>query len=115
MKIIYKSEGLGMKDIIALTKNHDIKKMSDAQGETLEFDKVVMYEDVNSKGEDMTVMAVQTKEGVKYATNSGVFIRNYQEIMAIAEESGEEIPTVFKVGNGTSKAGRPFITCDVVV
>lgn len=113
MKIIYKSEGLTLKDVISLTKGNDVKKMSDAKGEVLDFAKVVIYEDVNKDGEIMKVMSVETKDGVKYATNSQVFIRNYDEIKTIYEDSGEELPTTFKVGSGTSKKGRPFITCDL--
>ena len=113
MQIVFKTEEMTLKEVVSLTKGNDVKKMSDAVGEVLNFDKVVIYEDVNSKGEPMNVLAVQTAEGVKYATNSATFIRNYTEIVDIFKDSEEEIPTTFKVGSGTSKAGRPFITCDI--
>ena len=113
MQIIFKTEGMSLKEVVSLTKGNDVKKMSDAVGEVLDFDKVVIYEDVNSKDEPMQVLAVQTAEGVKYATNSATFIRNYTEIMDIFKDSDEEAPTTFKVGSGKSKAGRPFITCDI--
>lgn len=113
MQIIYKSEGLNLKDVVSLTKGNDIKKMSDAKGEVLDFDKVVIYADTDKNNKPMKVLAVQTKDGVKYATNSQVFIRNFEEIKSIFDDSDEEMPTTFKVGSGTSKAGRPFITCDI--
>ena len=113
MQIIFKTEGMSLKEVVSLTMGNDVKKMSDAVGEVLDFDKVVIYEDVNSKDEPMQVLAVQTAEGVKYATNSATFIRNYTEIMGIFKDSDEEAPTTFKVGSGKSKAGRPFITCDI--
>lgn len=114
MQIIYKSEGLSLKDVVSLTKGNGIKKMSDAKGETLDFAKVVIYEDVDKDGNPMKVLAVETKDGERYATNSIVFVRNYEEYLEIFKDSEEEMPTVFKVGSGTSKKGRPFITCDIV-
>ena len=113
MQITFKTEGMTLKEVVALTKGNDVQKMSDAVGEVLDFDKVVIYDDVNSKGEPMQVMAVQTKPGAKYATNSATFIRNYVEIINLFDDSGEEAPTTFKVGSGTSKNGRPFICCDI--
>lgn len=113
MKILYQSEGMTLKDVVSLTKSNDVQKMSDAVGEVLDFDKVVIYEDVNSKGEPMQVMAIQTVQGVKYATNSATFIRNWKEINDLFADSDEEAPTTFKVGSGTSKNGRPFICCDI--
>ena len=38
---------------------------------------------------------------------------SHEEIMGIFKDSDEEAPTTFKVGSGKSKAGRPFITCDI--
>ena len=114
MQIIYKSEGLTLKDVVSLTKGNDVQKMSDKKGDVLDFQKVVIYEDVDKEGNPMKVMAVETKDGEKYATNSQVFIRNFEEIKTIFEDSGEALPSTFKVGSGTSKKGRPFITCDLV-
>lgn len=113
MKILSKTEGMTLKDVVALTKGNDIRKMKDAVGETLDFDQTVIYEDEDSKGNPMKVLAVKTVSGVKYATNSAVFIRNYEEIQSIFAESEEEAPTTFKVGTGVSKSGREFITCDI--
>ena len=113
MKILSKTEGMSLKDVVALTKGNDIRKMKDAVGETLDFDQIVIYEDEDSKGNPMKVLAVKTTSGVKYATNSAVFIRNYEEIQSIFAESEEETPTTFKVGTGVSKSGREFITCDI--
>lgn len=113
MTILTKTEGMSLKDVVALTKGNDIQKMSDAKGEVLDFDKVVIYEDTDKDGKPMKVLAVQTVAGVKYATNSSVFIRNYEEIMEIFANADEEAPTTFKVGSGVSKNGRPFITCDI--
>lgn len=113
MTIISKTEGMSLKDVVALTKGNDIRKMKDAVGETLDFAKVVIYEDTDKDGNPMKVLAVETASGVKYATNSATFIRNYTEIMEIFANSDEEAPTTFKVGSGVSKSDRPYITCDI--
>lgn len=113
MTIISKTEGMSLKDVVALTKGNDIHKMKDAVGETLDFAKVVIYNDIDKDDKPMKVLAVETVSGVKYATNSATFIRNYSEIMEIFANSDEEAPTTFKVGSGVSKGGREFITCDI--
>lgn len=113
MKIIRKTEGLTSADMYALTKGNDVKKMSDAKGEVLDIAKYVMYEDEDQKGELMTVLAVETTAGVRYATNSKTFTRNFADIMAIYEAGNEVPPTSFKVGCGKSKGGREYITCDI--
>ena len=113
MTIISKTEGMSLKDVVALTKGNDIRKMKDAVGETLDFAKVVIYEDTDKDGNPMKVLAVETASGVKYATNSATFIRNYTEIMEIFANSDEEAPTTFKVSSGVSKSDRPYITCDI--
>ena len=39
MKIIFKTEGMTLTEVVALTKGNDVKKMADAEGEILDFDK----------------------------------------------------------------------------
>ena len=113
MKIIRKTEGLTSADMYALTKGNDVQKMSDAKGEVLDIAKYVLYEDEDQKGELMNVLAVETKAGVRYATNSKTFVRNFSDIMAIYEAGNEVPPTQFKVGCGKSKGSREYITCDI--
>ena len=113
MKIIRKTEGLTSADMYALTKGNDVRKMSDAKGEVLDVAKYVLYEDENQDGEIMNVLAVETKNGVRYATNSKTFVRNFGDILAIYEAGNEVPPTQFKVGSGKSRGGREYITCDI--
>lgn len=113
MEIIKKTEGLTAKDLYALTKGNDVLKMADAKGETLDILKYVMYKDLDVNGEEMTVLAIETVSGVKYATNSKTFVRNFSDILAISEECGEEIPTRFIVGSGKSRSNREYLTCDI--
>ena len=113
MEIIKKTEGLPSADLYALTKGSDVRKMSDAKGEILDVLKYVMYRDTDVRGNEMVVLAVETVDGAKYATNSKTFTRNFSDILAIYEAVNEEIPTRFFVGSGKSKSNREYLTCDI--
>lgn len=113
MEIIKKTEGLTAADLFALTKGNDVRKMADAKGETIEIAKYVLYTDADIHGEIMKVLAVETVQGVRYATNSATFIRNFTDILTIFEESGEVPPTRYLVGSARSRNGRDYLTCSI--
>lgn len=113
MEIISKTTGLSSADLYALTKGNDVRKMTDAKGEVLDIQKFVLYKDEDVNGNPMTVLAVETIDGAKYATNSKTFVRNFSDILAIYDAGNEEIPTRFKVGSGKSKSNREYLTCDI--
>ena len=113
MEIIKKTEGLSSADLYGLTKGNDVRKMADAKGETLDICKFVLYNDVDVNEEPMTILSVETVDGVKYATNSKTFVRNFSDILAIFAEGEDEMPTRFVVGSGKSKNGREYLTCDI--
>ena len=113
MNILSKTETLTSADIYSMTKGNNIGKMSDAKGETLEVAKFVLYEDTDKNGEIMEVLAFETVDGVRYATNSKTFIRNFRDIVSIFDEAHEELPTKFYVGFGQSKSNREYLTCDL--
>ena len=115
MTIIKKTENLTPADLYAMTKGNDVRKMADAKGETLEVAKFVLYEDVDVQGEPMKVLAVETVDGVRYATNSKTFTRNFSDILEMYESAGEVPPTKYLVGSGKSKAGREYLTCEIVL
>ena len=113
MKIIKKSEGLTSADLYGLTKGNDVRKMADFEGEVLNIWKFVLYADENSEGVETVVLAVETTDGVRIATNSKTFVRNFSDILAIYEEGKEELPTRFIVGSGKSRSNRKYLTCDI--
>ena len=113
MEIIKKTDGLTSADLYALTKGNDVKRMADAKGETLDILKFVLYKDTNNDGTENVVLAVETTSGVRYATNSKTFIRNFSDILAIYEAGGDPIPHLFRIGSGRSKSNREYLTCDV--
>lgn len=113
MEIIKKTEGLTSGDLYALTKGNDVRKMADAKGEILDIAKYVLYNDEDVKGNPMSVLAVETVDGIRYATNSKTFVRNFCDILAIFGAGDEEPPTRFIVGCGVSKSNREYLTCDI--
>lgn len=113
MEIIKKSEGLNSADLYALTKGNDVRKMTDAKGETLDVAKFVLYKDEDVNGNQMTVLALETMDGAKYATNSKTFVRNFTDIVAIFGEGNEELPTRYVIGSKMSKSNREYLTCDI--
>lgn len=113
MEIIKKTEGLTSADLYNLTKGNDVRKMADAKGEVLDIAKYVLYTDEDVKGNEMNVLAVETVDGAKYATNSRTFVRNFTDILAIFTAGGENPPTRYKVGSGISRGNREYLTCDL--
>lgn len=113
MEIIRKTEGLTSADLFALTKGNDVRRMTDAKGETLDVLKYVLYKDEDVHGNPMTVLAIETVDGAKYATNSKTFVRNFSDILAIFDAGNEEAPSRFYVGFGISKGNREYLTCDI--
>ena len=113
MEIIKKTDGLTSADLYALTKGNDVRKMADAKGEVLDVLKYVLYKDEDVNGKEMNVLAVETVDGVKYATNSKTFVRNFCDILAIFGAGDEEPPTRFIVGSGVSRSNREYLTCDI--
>ena len=113
MEIIKKTEGMTAGDLYSLTKGNNVRKMADFEGEVLDVLKYVLYKDINGQGEETVVLALETVAGAKIATNSKTFIRNFADILAMYAEAGEDAPTRFIVGSGTSRSGRHYLTCDI--
>ena len=113
MEILKSTQGLKAADIYSMTKGSGIMKMQDAKGEVLNVAKYVLYKDLNTEGKEQDVLAVETAQGVRYATNSKTFIRNFFDILDTFSGMGEEFGMAFLVGSGTSKNGREYLCCDI--
>ena len=113
MNIIRKTADLTPTDLYAMTKGNEVLRMADAKGEVLEVAKFVLYEDTNNDGEIMEVLAMETADGTRYATNSKTFIRNFKDIVAIYDDANAALPLKYKVGSGRSRSNREYLTCDI--
>lgn len=114
MNIIVKSASINTPmDIYALTKNPGRSKLSEVSGQVLELDKWIVYSEPNSKGEEVTLVSLITKDGKAFTSNSGTFIRDFTSAVTMFAEFGAEFH-IIQVINGKSKVGREFITCKVI-
>ena len=111
MKILTKYPvTLSIKDLYDLTQNPTTKRMQDCKGQQIEVAAYAKYDEINSDGENVTILAIKTVEGDVVATNSATFIRAFDGIVELCAEF-EAVPNIIEVAGGTTKAGRPYITC----
>lgn len=111
MKILAKyPETLNIKDLYDLTQNPTTKRMQDCKGQQIEIAAFAKYEEENSDGEIVTILAIKTNDGDVVATNSATFIRAFEDIVDLCNDF-EAYPKIVEVAGGTTKAGRPYITC----
>lgn len=97
-------------EIYKMTKNPSIQKMRDICGASIQITDWVHYEDENQKGEVHAILSIRDAGGEVYATNSPTFIRSFFEIRDILSSCGEPLEHL-EIIQGTSKNGRPFVTC----
>ena len=101
---------LDQRTIYKMMKSPEVKKMSDADGSVLEVAAWIAYNDADSRtGEIRKILAIQTTDGEMFETVSGVFQREFEDIVKFF---GDDVGMI-KVTSGKSKAGRSFITCSI--
>lgn len=111
MNILKKSGNLTMKEMYNLTKSPDIAKLSIMKGQTLDIKNFLVHEDETGEGKTVVIVAIETEQGELFATNSGTFTRDFQDIISMCEEAGEPLPKQIKVLPRTGKSGREYIQC----
>ena len=82
-------------------------KLSEQAGQVINMSGWLIYSDVDSKGEEIRVLAIRDNNGDIYATVSEVFITQFEKL---ADFMGDESYNI-KVEQKTSKNGRNYITC----
>lgn len=93
-----------------MVKSPEVKKMSDADGSVLEVKAWLQYTEIDSAtGETKEVLTILTADGEMFGTISGVFQKEFNDIV---ELFGEDVGAI-KVFSGKSRAGRTFITCSI--
>lgn len=110
MQIIKTSKELTPQEVYFLTMSPAVQKMKDAVSQEIEISAYCKYQDVNSKGEEQTILSIVTPENEVFATNSPTFIDDFEKMHELFGGMGETVHAV-KVMEGESKAGRKFITC----
>ena len=69
-----------------------------------------LYEDLNVKGESVEVLAMMDADGQVYTTISEVFKRSFFGI--VEDFKDEDFPEI-TILEGTTKAGRSYVDCDI--
>lgn len=114
MNIIAKSANVVSSfDMYKLVQSPERKKLTDVKGQTLDLDKWVLYTESDKEGKEMKLLALTTKDGNAYCTNSATFCRSFQSAVDMFATFGEEFHQI-TVTTGTSKNNRDYIDCVVV-
>ena len=114
MNIIAKSASVASAhDLYALTQDPDREKLTAVKGAILTLESWVIYTDVSSKGDEVTLLALTTDDGKTYCTNSVTFCNDFGHAVEMYKQFGEEF-TKIQVVTGTSKNDREYIACKVV-
>lgn len=103
-------ENISKRDMYKLTQNSGVQKLSEAGGSVITPEQWVLYEDADVKTGEVRKVLVIAAGGETFATVSATFIDNF---MKAVDNLGEDLGELMIV-SGTSKAGRSYITCEIV-
>lgn len=110
IKAIYPENARNDKRMLYNLTRAQSKRMQDSVGHEIFPVAWCLRDDVNARNEAVTVLSMADKEGEIHSTISATFIREFIEIAGLMDEE----PYSIKVTEGTTKAGRPFISCTLV-
>lgn len=110
MNIINASRELDKRETYALTRGQNISMKDVDDGVEISPDVWALYADTNSKGNEVEILAIKDMGGNIFTTNSPTFKDEFGYIADLM--SGEEY--AIRVIKRQSKAGRTFITCELV-
>lgn len=93
----------------AMMTSNTSKAMQTLTDTVIEPEAWILYEREDQNGEPVEVLTLAA-EGELFSTISATFIKRFKEIYEfLGKDVGE-----LKVISGKSKAGRTYITCDVI-
>ena len=98
------------RDIYKHTRNSSKPLKDEEDGHIIEPVDIVFYEDVNGKGEKVTICSIMAKDGEHYATTSKYFSKEIEDIINLFGDEGFAV----KLRKPVSKGGRTFVTCELV-
>lgn len=110
MEIKEKSREFTKTEIYKLTKSPSMIPVNNVEdGSELEVNGYLIFGDINSKDEPVEILSVLGTDGTVWCSQSDTFRKNFMDIYSIFE--GETF-TIVKL-SGETKAGRPFVNCDL--
>lgn len=108
MKIIEKSREFTKVEEYLLTLNRAMISVKDIEDDTtIEVSAYCLYEDVNSKDEEVEILTILTPNNEVYCTQSATFKRSFKDMFDMMDGKSFSIKKV----SGTTKAGRPYVDC----
>lgn len=106
MEIKEQSRQFNKEELYKLTRGQSLN-VKDAVGTTFMVDGYLMYEEVNSKGENVEVLAVLDSEGHVYSTISATFKREFEFIWELMDGDQFSITII----GGVTKNNRDYVSC----
>ena len=97
-------------DIYVLTRGQSISLKDVDNGTEITPDIWALYTDINSKGDEVEILSIRDIAGNVFATNSRTFKDEFVYIENLMEGDQYDIRVIKR----ESKAGRTFITCELV-
>ena len=111
MVIKFKSmENVDGRTLYKHTRNSSISMKDVEDGTIIDPVEIVVYEDENAKGEINTITSIIDANGIHYTTNSRFFREELDTIYELMKPEAFQI----RVKKNVSKAGRTFVTCELV-
>lgn len=101
---------MSKRDVYALTRGQTISMKDVEDGAEINPGIWALYTDVNSKGDEVEILAVKDVSGNVFSTNSPTFKNEFLFIAALMNDEQYGIRVIKR----ESKAGRTFITCELV-
>ena len=107
MKVLYQSRDLDRKEKAAVFFNQSTN-LKECGGQSIVVSAMVKYEDENSKGDTVTLMAFLTEDGDVITTTSGTVMRSFERMIDGLEINLAEENVPIKIVEGVSKNGRTY-------
>lgn len=104
-------EEISKKDLYKMTKG-DTVSVRDGVGVTFKTAAYILYQDTNTRGDEVEVLAIMTDDRTVYSTVSETFKQRFFDIVETFGK--EDLPdTDIVITEGTSKAGRVYASCTI--
>lgn len=109
MNIIAQSKEFSKVEMYKMTRGA-VTSVKDSVGAVIEPVAYLLYSDVNSRGEEVEILSIMTKDGEIFSATSKTFKEEFSYIWKLMD--GE--PFKISILDGTAKSGRTFVTCTLV-
>lgn len=106
MQIIEQSKEFTKAETYKLTRGQSVN-MKDAIGTKIEPVGYLKYREVNSRGEEVEILAILAKDGTVFSTMSLTFKREFEYIWELMD--GDDF--AIEVIGGITKSNRDYVSC----